>query len=339
MSGTALVFPRRAFLRGLATSGVVLTTTGCGSLERTVGLRPEPKSHTPFITSTEDLFVVAVDPSYRPPLTIENVGSQWALDVVGVDTRKTKLSYEELSVLTTRRVFYTLECVGNPVGGQLIGNMRWDVVPLREILRRAPGGAASARTVRFEALDGFFSSVSISRATDDDAFLALRMNGEPLPPAHGFPASVLLPDLYGKKQPRWLKRIVLSEGSRTDSYWERRGWAGEVPVKTLSRVDPPGRLSAAEAAKFTGIAFAGHRAIRQVEISIDAGAWRRCAVVTAPESNVWSLWQYTWDTAAPGRHVVRVRAIDGRGALQTQTRQGSFPDGASGYHELQIDVV
>ena len=330
---------RRAFLQALATSATVLTVVGCSSLERSVGRRPAAKSHTPFITSTEDLFVVAVDPSFRPPLTIENVSSQWALDVVGVDSKVTRLSYGELSVLATRRVSYTLECIGNPVGGQLIGNMRWDVVPLPDVLRRAPGGTGSARAVRFEALDGFFSSVSISRATDDYAFLALRMNGEPLSSEHGFPARVLLPDLYGKKQPRWLKRIVLSEDPRTDSYWERRGWAGEVAVKTVSRVDPPGLLSATEAVDLTGIAFAGHRAIRQVEMSIDGGVWHPCKLVTAPEPSVWSLWQYRWETPAPGRHALRVRAIDGRGAVQTETRQGPFPDGANGYHEVQVDVL
>lgn len=338
MSVTPEVIRRRALLRGLATSGVLVGTVGCGALARTVGFRPEPESHTPFIMRTENLFVVAVDPSYKPPVTIENVASAWALDVVGVDGRRTQLGYEELSLLATRRVLYTLECVGNPVGGQLIGNVGWDVVPLREILRRAPGGMTAALTVRCEALDGFFSSVSIRRAAADDAFLALRMNGEPLTPEHGFPARVLLPDLYGKKQPRWLGRIVLSGESRTDSYWERRGWAGEVPVKTMSRIDPPGRLSA-EPAELSGIAFAGRRAIRQVEVSIDGGPWSPCVLMRAPEPNVWSGWQYRWETPVSGRHLVRVRAIDGRGVVQTEAHQGSFPDGASGYHEMQVDVV
>ena len=79
---------RRAFLRSLATSGVLVGAVGCGSLARTVGFRPEPASHTPFIMRTEDLFVVAVDPSYKPLVTIENVDSTWALDVVGVDGRR-----------------------------------------------------------------------------------------------------------------------------------------------------------------------------------------------------------------------------------------------------------
>lgn len=70
--------------------------------------------------------------------------------------------------------------------------------------------------------DDFYSSVSVERAMDADAFLALRMNGVPLPAALGFHARVILPDLYGMKQPRWLKRIALLEESDTTSCWEQR---------------------------------------------------------------------------------------------------------------------
>ncbi|HEX8319142.1 molybdopterin-dependent oxidoreductase [Longimicrobium sp.] len=68
-----------------------------------------------------------------------------------------------------------------------------------------------ASTAPFAGMDGFYSSVSLQRATDDYAFLAVEMNGEVLPAGHGYPVRVILPDLYGKKQPRWLKRITLLE--------------------------------------------------------------------------------------------------------------------------------
>ena len=71
----------------------------------------------------------------------------------------------------------------------------------------------------FYGLDDFYSSVSIDRVMDDYSFLATRMNGEPLPPSHGFPLRSILPDLYGMKQPRWLRRIVLQETAETTSYY------------------------------------------------------------------------------------------------------------------------
>lgn len=69
------------------------------------------------------------------------------------------------------------------------------MLPLREVL--APSGGDTSGSVRFEGLDDFYSSVSVERALDDYAFLALQMNGVPLPAEHGFPARVILPDLYG----------------------------------------------------------------------------------------------------------------------------------------------
>lgn len=66
---------------------------------------------------------------------------------------------------------------------------------------------------------------------------------------------MILPDLYGMKQPRWLKRIALLEEADTTSYWERRDWAGEVPVKTMSRFDQHENVSAHRSAAVTGIAF------------------------------------------------------------------------------------
>jgi DMSO/TMAO reductase YedYZ molybdopterin-dependent catalytic subunit len=334
-----LELTRREFMQAVASSSLALLFASCSATRLTVGFHPPAKSTTPFITSNEDFFLVAVDPSYRPALTPETVDSRWSLELIGLNGESSRIGYDDLSVWAKRTIPYTVECIGNPVGGQLIGNAQWDVVPLREILARASGGIQGARAVHFEALDGFYSSVSVERATDNYAFLAMRMNGVPLPAAHGFPARVLLPDLYGKKQPRWLKRISLSENPRTSSYWEQRGWAGEVPVKTLSRFDLQGKLPAGQSAELTGIAFSGHRGVSKVEVSIDNDErWFPCTLVTGQSPNVWSLWRYDWQNPSPGRHTLWVRAIDGTGSLQTKHRQSAFPDGVSGYHEIEIDV-
>lgn len=338
--GTSGFISRRGFVEVLTTSAAGMLLAGCSATRRALGFWPPAKAQTPFITPNEDFFIVAVDPSYRPPVDPRTVAAGWALEVAGLGGTRGQLGYDDLSSRAGRRVPYTFECIGNPVGGQLIGNALWDVVPLREILVQAPGGTQGARAVMFEGMDGFYSSVSLERAMDDYAFIALRMNGVPLPAEHGFPARVILPDLYGKKQPRWLKRIALLEDSRTTSYWEKRGWAGEVPVKTMSRLDPRERISAGRPAEFTGVAFAGRRGIRQVEISLDDGrSWVPCQLVTGPMPNVWSLWRYEWRNPTPGRHSLRIRATDGSGSVQTARRQGRFPDGASGHHRLVVSAT
>ena len=303
---------------------------------RAIGLTPDARRVTPFLTPGKDFYLVAVDPSFRPGFGPSTVGSAWALEIQGLDGGVRKIGYDELRARATRKTVYTFECIGNPVGGQLIGNAEWSVIPLKELL----GKAAGVGSVKFNALDQFFSSVSAARAFDDHAFVALEMNGKPLPAAHGFPARVILPDLYGMKQPRWLKRISLKETAATDSYWETQGWAGEVPVKTMSRLDPRGTLPAGQPADLTGIAFAGARGVSKVEVSLDGGkSWLDCELVTPGHAGVWSLWRYHWARPATGSHTIQVRATNGRGRLQTGVRQDSYPDGASGYDTRSLRVT
>ena len=55
-------------------------------------------------------------------------------------------------------------------------------------------------------------SLSIDDALESDAILAYEMNGEPLPPQHGFPVRLVVPGWYGMTSVKWLTRIhVLGE--------------------------------------------------------------------------------------------------------------------------------
>ena len=330
---------RRGFIKVLAAGAAATALTSCSEEEKALGFRPERQRTTTFITPNEEFYLVAVDPSYRPPVNPATVRENWQLELVGLDGKIQNAGYSELDERATRIVPYTFECIGNKVGGRLIGNANWHVVPLKAYLERA-GLSAEVKSVMFEGLDDFYSSVSIERARDDYAFIAMKMNGEPLPAGHGFPARVILPDLYGMKQPRWLRRITLLSDPETTSYWERRGWAGEVPVKTFSRLDPLPNLAAGKSGQLTGTAFAGARGIRGVEVSLDDGkTWQPCRLETPSQQHVWSLWSYQWKNPPAGRHNVQVRAIDNNGQLQTGKQARSYPDGASGYHRETIDIT
>ena len=335
---------RRGFIR-LTGAAVAATALPGWSLPRrleewlALGHAPRAKHRTPFITPNDDFYLVAVNPSYRPPVTPGDIAGKWSLTLTGPGEKSAQLSYADLTARARHSTFYTFECIGNDVGGQLIGNARWKVIPLSHVLAGAPGGTGSVRSVMFEGLDDFYSSVSIERARDDYAFIAVEMNGAPLPAAHGFPARVMLPDLYGMKQPRWLRRIHLLEDSDTTSYWEKRGWGGEVPVKTMSRLDPREDITPGHPAVLTGVAFAGRRGIQKVEVSLDGGEhWQPCELVTPTRPDAWSLWRYDWPRPVPGRYTLKVRATDGQGRLQTARATDAYPDGASGLDAHTVAV-
>lgn len=322
---------RRGFIR-LCAATALMSLPACKEWW-SVGLRPPERQKTLYITPNDEFYMVAVDTSFRPQVAPANVQDVWSLPVYGLEGNvAVRHAYGDLVNNATRVVPYTFECIGNPVGGQLIGNARWHVVPFKDIIQKAANGSNNVQAVMFEGLDDFYSSVSVQRVMDDYAFVALKMNDQPLPAAHGFPARVILPDLYGMKQPRWLRSITLLEDPDTTSYWEKRGWAGEVPVKTTSRIDPRPQLAAGENPELTGMAFAGARGIQKVEVSLDEGKhWQACELVRGTQPHVWSLWRYKWLAPSPGKYQVQVRAVDGNGVLQTAQEAGRFPDGASGY--------
>jgi hypothetical protein len=51
------------------------------------------------------------------------------------------------------------------------------------------------------------------------------------------------------------------------------------------------------------------------------------------------LWSATWTPGAEGAYQLQVRATDGTGAMQSSQTAASYPNGASGYHSIQISVA
>ena len=174
---------RRGFLQLAAAMSVdFFPVTRWFEQWRALGKTPRAAKVTPFITPDKDFYLVAVDPSFRPRFGARTVQSGWTLELGGVGAHSRTYRYDELLARATRRVHHTFECIGNGVGGQLIGNAEWHVIALKELLAEAPGGTEAAKSMMFTALDDFYSSVSVARALDDYAFLALRMNAERLEP-------------------------------------------------------------------------------------------------------------------------------------------------------------
>jgi DMSO/TMAO reductase YedYZ molybdopterin-dependent catalytic subunit len=155
--------------------------------------RPVAQRETKYITENDDFYLVSISPGFVADVSQD----KWRLEVFGLAGRKYALSYDELLKLERRRVFKTFMCVGNDVGGTSIGNAEWTATPLAPVIEKAMGQKKSGLRVVFYALDGFYSSVPLEVALSDQSFIAYEMNGEALPKAHGYPARVLLPNVYG----------------------------------------------------------------------------------------------------------------------------------------------
>jgi len=291
---------------------------------------------TPYITPNDRFY--RIDTALVvPQIDVDS----WTLSVTGLVDRPFELSFEELIALSTNEEAVTLACVSNEIGGSLIGNARWQGVPLATLLDRA-GVQPDGTQVVGKSVDNFTAGFPTEAAYDGRvSMVAVGMNGEPLPVRHGFPARLVVEGLYGYvSATKWLDEIRVTRWDDFDGYWIPRGWSKEGPVKTQSRIDVPraGQDVMAGRTAIAGVAWAPSRGISQVEVQVDDDDWHTARLGDVLSDNTWVQWLLDWD-ATPGDHTIQVRATDGTGVTQTADRSSPAPDGASGWHRRQITVL
>jgi hypothetical protein len=220
------------------------------------------------------------------------------------------------------------------VGGDLIGTTLWKGVRLADILKQA-GLRTGVVDILLRASDDYTDSISLERAMADGTLLVYAMNGEQLTPEHGFPLRLLVPGIYGMKNVKWITQIEAVDFDFR-GYWQRRGWDDRAEYKTMSRIDSPAHTVRGEAT-IAGIAFAGDRGITKVEVSTDGGrSWEPADIKQALSINTWVLWRKQWTPAQAGKHLLIVRATDGRGVVQTSQLAPPAPSGSSGHHAVNV---
>lgn len=298
---------------------------------------PDIPGLSPEVTSAQDHYVVDID-LVTPSVEV----SDWVLEVTGEVYSPIQLTFEELQQrFPIVEEYSTLSCVSNEVGGGLVGNSAWGGVRLADVLDVA-GVREGAVDVIFHATDGYSDSISLETAREPHVILAVSQNGRPLLQEHGFPCRVRVPSIYGMKNVKWLERIEVVD-SDYQGYWQMRGWSDEAVVKTESRIDVAGVEQDARIGEETwiaGVAWAGERGISKVEVTVDRGkTWNEAMLKEAIGPLTWRLWAYRWTPQTGGNVTVTCRATDGNGDSQTAKSTDPHPDGASGYHSLDVNVA
>ena len=155
--------------------------------------------------------------------------SKWRLKIEGSGVQKPmELTYDEILSMPSVSVIRYVECAGNgrsffaAVHGKkadgtqwklgAIGVAEWTGVPLSEVLNRA-GLKKSATDVMPEGLDDLKvrRPMPVAKALEEDTLLVYAMNGQPLPPDHGFPVRTLVPGWIGIANIKWVGRMEVSE--------------------------------------------------------------------------------------------------------------------------------
>ncbi len=295
----------------------------------------QARGAAPFYTPNADFY--RIDTALTVPrLSLD----RWTLTISGLVDKPDTYTFEQLtSTFTVVESDITLTCVSNTVGGDLVGTARWRGVRLDEVLERA-GIAPDADQIVGRSSDGYTCGFPVGALDGRDALIAFGMNGEPLPPEHGYPARLIVPGLYGYvSATKWLTEIELTTFDAFDHYWVPRGYAAEAPIRQQSRIDSPRGLDRIKAGPtaIAGVAWAQTVGISAVEISIDEGPWMETELADELNDSTWRQWSLPWE-ATPGRHTITVRSRNSDGAIQTDERSEPLPDGATGHHTIVVLV-
>jgi DMSO/TMAO reductase YedYZ molybdopterin-dependent catalytic subunit len=290
---------------------------------------------TPRITANEDHYTVDTT-LVKPRVLID----EWRLDIKGLVQSPFSLTYDQLLDLEAVEQVHTLECISNYVGGDLISTALWTGVPLPDLLNRAQV-KSGAYDVVFTSVDGYTDSIPIAKAMEDRTLVAYLMNAKTVPQDHGYPARMLVPNIYGMKNVKWIRSIEVVNYDFI-GYWQQQGWSDGAPINTNARIDLPGRNIRwnGDAITVAGIAFAGARGISKIEISTDgAKTWALATLEAAMGPLTWRRWSYAWTPGGPGPAKLIVRATDGTGNTETPIGRPPYPDGATGYDSLDVSVA
>ncbi|MBS2551107.1 molybdopterin-dependent oxidoreductase [Catenulispora sp. NL8] len=352
---------RRRFLLTLLGTGAGALVGGFGSRAwldsrynvapaRAAVVLPEASEPLPALPASVHPNVPDLEPFFTPnaqfyrvdtALTVPQVDPRkWMLRIHGLVDRPFEVSFADLLRMPLEEHDLTLTCVSNTIGGPYCGNARWLGAPLAPLLRQA-GVRAGADQILSTSFDGMTIGTPVEAVLDGrQAMLAVAMNGQTLPVEHGFPCRMLVPGLYGYvSATKWVVDLELTTFAKDAGFWVGEGWAQQAPVKTASRIDVPGTGASLQAGTVVvaGVAWATHRGVAGVEVQVDKGPWVTAELAASDTPDTWRQWSYAWHATA-GQHTLTVRCTDGTGTLQTPVIQDTLPDGATGYHSIQVTI-
>ena len=143
----------------------------------------------------------------------------WRLKIGGLVEQPHELRYDELRALPQATQTSVFHCVT----GWTVNGVEWRGVRFKDLLAAAkplPG----AHALEFvSAEQPYVDYLTLDQAMLSDVMLAWEMDGKPLLQEHGAPVRVVIPEMYGYKNVKWVAEINLVRAPSA-GYWEQQGY-------------------------------------------------------------------------------------------------------------------
>ena len=298
----------------------------------------------------------------------------WSLTIDGEVRSQRAFSLDDLHSLPQVTLKVVLECAGNgrslfapPVDGTqwmygAVACSEWTGVRLRDLLQAAEVTEKAVYLANYGEDDPPFSrGIPIEKAMDEHTLIALKMNGEPLPAAHGFPARLLVPGWIGSSMQKWLNRIWVRDTVHDSA--QMSGYSYRVPSYPIAPGDQPPEADMTIATSWvvkslitapqpyatvqagvplsaSGHAWAGERSVTKVLVSTDSGVqWQEAELTPPANKYAWYGWSAELTFSSKGYREIWARAFDDAGNAQP-FRQPWNPKGYLGnvIHQVPIAV-
>ena len=309
-----------------------------------------------------------------PERALSQDAQGWSLTVDGEVRSQRAFSLDDLHSLPQVTLQVVLECAGNgrsafapTVGGTqwirgAVACSEWTGVRLRDVLQAAEVTEKAVYLANYGEDDPPFSrGIPIEKAMDEHTLIALKMNGEPLPAAHGFPARLLVPGWIGSSMQKWLNRIWVRDTVHDSA--QMTGYSYRVPSYPIAPGDQPPEADMVIATSWvvkslitapqanatvqagvplsaSGHAWAGERSVAKVLVSTDLGIqWQEAQLTPPANKYAWYGWSAELTFASKGYYEIWARAFDDAGNAQP-FRQPWNPKGYLGnvIHRVPVAV-
>jgi sulfane dehydrogenase subunit SoxC len=268
--------------------------------------------------------------------------ARYQLLIHGLVDRPTIFSLDDLKRLPSVSRVCFLECSGNGRGAfktpkremtpqavdGLTSSGEWTGVPLAVLLHEV-GARRAASWLRAEGGDAARLSRSVPmEKAGEDAMIAYAYNGEPLRPANGYPARLLLPGWEGNANVKWIRRIELADTpgmfrDETSKYTDplangtARQFSFVMDAKSIITAPAyPARLTPNVWTPITGVAWSGRGKITRVDVSDDGGkTWVVATLQDAVTPLAHTRFQLPWQWKGQACTLMS-RAVDETGYTQ-----------------------